>query len=296
MGLFTQFNVPPEMLEYNQWLCWKSAMRNGKQTKIPIDPNTGEFGRANDSRTWTNYQSAKDFSDQNNIGLGFVFTEDDPFVGVDLDDYRYPDADDGDVCDPVAENIIQTLASYSEVSPSGTGYHVIVKGELPDGRNRRGDIEMYDHGRFFTFTGERVPETNYNVEERQKELQQIHAQYLAEPEDVANTTDATPSEDLDIDDEQVVKKAKNAANGDTFEDLWNGRIGGYDSHSEADLALCSYLSFWTGGDKKQMDRLFRDSGLMRAKWDNVHSSNGDTYGDMTIDKAVRTCSDFYDGA
>jgi len=294
MGNFTQFNVPPEMLEHDQWLCWKTELRKGKKTKVPLDPNTGYFGKANDKKTWTNYNKAKRFSDQKNVGLGFVFTKSDPFVGVDLDDYRYPDSD-GDLCDSVARDIIDELQSYTEVSPSGTGYHIIVKGELPNGRNRRGDIEMYDHGRFFTFTGERVPQTNYNAVKRQMELNKVHAKYLGEPDKSGgvNTGGATPPEELDIDDEEVVEKAKDAANGDSFESLWNGMTAGYDSQSEADLALCAYLSFWTGGDEKQMDRLFRQSGLMRTKWDNVHSSDGSTYGEMTIETAIQNCTSFY---
>jgi len=293
MGLFTQFNLPPEMTKRDQWICWRTEMRDGKATKVPVDPNTGNFGRSNDPSTWSSYEKADEVSKGKDIGLGFVFSEDDPFVGVDLDDFRYPDAEEEEQMDKVAENIIVRLNSYTEVSPSGTGYHVILKGELPEGRNRRGGIEMYDHGRFFTVTGDRVDNTPYHARENQRQLEVVHAKYLADRD--KQTRDATPSQDLDIENEEVINKAKNAANGETFKDLWNGRTSGYDSHSEADLALCSYLAFWTGGDAKQMDELFRKSGLIRDKWDRVHSSNGDTYGDMTIQKAIETCTDFYDG-
>lgn len=293
MGIFTKFNLPPEMTKRDQWICWRNEMRDGKKTKVPVDPNTGEYGRSNDPSTWSDYETARDVSEDEDIGLGFVFHEDDPFVGIDLDDFRDPDAPEGEQMDKVAENIIVRMGSYTEISPSGTGYHIIVKGELPEGRNRRGGIEMYDHGRFFTVTGDRVDNTPYHVHENQRHLDIVHAKYLADRDE--QTRDATPTQDLDMDDEEVIKKAKNAANGDQFERLWNGGIGGYDSHSEADLALCSFLAFWTGGDANQMDRLFKESGLMREKWDQVHSSNGDTYGEMTISKAINTCTDFYDG-
>jgi len=293
MSLFTAFNLPPEMTKRDQWICWRTEERDGKNTKVPVDPNTGEFGRSNDSRTWSSYEKADNFSKENDIGLGFVFSENDPFVGIDLDDFRDPELPDGEMMDKVAENIIVRMNSYTEVSPSGTGYHIIVKGELPEGRNRRGGIEMYDHGRFFTVTGDRVENTPYHVHENQRHLEVVHSKYLADRDKQTRTK--TPDQDLDIENEEVIKKAKNAANGERFKDLWNGRTGGYDSHSEADLALCSYLAFWTGGDDKQMDELFRKSGLMRDKWDRIHSSNGDTYGEMTIRKAIETCTDFYDG-
>jgi len=295
MGLFTQLNLPPEMTGRDQWICWKTEERNGKDTKVPINPNTREYGRSNDPSTWSSYEVADKLSSTLNHGLGFVFSKDDPFVGIDLDDYRYPDNDNSEAMDPVAEEIIVKLNSYTEVSPSGTGYHVIVQGELPNGRNRRGGIEMYDHGRFFTVTGDRVENTPFHVNKQQRKLEVVHAKFVAEPDKAAAAAEATPDEQLDIDNEQIITKAKDSASGNTFKSLWNGRTGGYNSHSEADLALCSYLAFWTGGDENQMDSLFRKSGLYRDKWDKVHSSDGKTYGEMTIQKAIATSTDFYTG-
>lgn len=76
-----------------------------------------------------------------------MFTDDDPIVGVDLDDCREPDS--GNV-DDTALDIIERLDSYTEVSPPGTGFHVLINGDLPAGRNRRGSVELYDTARFFT--------------------------------------------------------------------------------------------------------------------------------------------------
>ena len=88
-----------------------------------------------------------------------------------------------------------------------------------------------------------------------------------------------------ISDKELIEKAARAANGERFRNLWSGNIAGYPSHSEADQALCNMLAFWTGNDTGRMDRLFRQSGLMRAKWDRKQS--GTTYGAITITKAVR---------
>ena len=73
-------------------------------------------------------------------------------------------------------------------------------------------------------------------------------------------------------------------NGAAFFRLWSGCTDGYSSHSEADLALCSHLAFWTGRDAALMDSMFRQSGLMRDKWDRQQS--GTTYGAITIQKAI----------
>jgi hypothetical protein len=59
------------------------------------------------------------------------------------------------------------------------------------------------------------------------------------------------------------------------------------------MGLCFYLGFWTGGDPERMDRLFRDSGLMRGKWDSVHFANGATYGDVCIARTLLEVDDFY---
>jgi len=107
-------------------------------------------------------------------------------------------------------------------------------------------------------------------------------------------TAETAAVDVDLDDDDLLEKARTASNGEKFEQLWNGNTVGYDSHSEADMALCCLLAFWTGGDPMQMDHLFRQSGLHREKWDEVHYADGSTYGKKTIERAIATTSEFYD--
>jgi hypothetical protein len=102
-----------------------------------------------------------------------------------------------------------------------------------------------------------------------------------------------PSTSLSLDDSDLIQKAKQAANGDKFSQLWTGDWSGYPSQSEADLALCSTLSFWTRRDPGQMDRLFRQSKLMRPKWDEKHFGDGRTYGQETISKAISGTTEAY---
>lgn len=294
--------IPAALLERDQWVCWQAEERDGKQTKVPVTPERGSFASATDPDTWTALEAARDDVTAGNAdGVGFVFTDEDSIVGVDLDGCRDPET--GDV-DDTARDIIERLDSYTEISPSGTGYHVLITGDLPDGRNRRGSVELYDTARFFTVTGDHVDVTPGRVARRQDALEAIHREYIQETE--PHTTSETDRHgpvaedasesivDVDLDDEELLRKARTASNGAKFDRLWNGSTSGYDSHSEADMALCCLLAFWTGGDRSRMDQLFQQSGLMREKWDEVHYADGSTYGEKTIERALQTTSEFYE--
>lgn len=289
-------DIPATLLEYDQWLCWREETRDGKSTKIPIDPTTGEFASTTDPETWAPFETAQEqvqFGDED--GMGFVFTDDDPIVGVDLDDCRVPET--GSVQE-WAEDVVETLESYTEVSPSGTGLHVLLEGELPEGRNRHGDIEIYETARFFTVTGAHLDGTPEEIRERSTALRAVYNEHLA-PEESESTETVSPSAstgvtETSLDDSALLEKARNAANGEKFQRLYRGDTSGYESHSEADMALCSLLAFWTGGDPRRVDRLFRDSGLMREKWDEQHYVDGSTYGEKTVERAIAGTSEFYD--
>jgi len=297
--------LPEELRKRDQWVCWKEEPRDGKPTKIPVTPGSDAFASSTDPETWASFETALEYADTGNAdGIGFVFTDDDPIVGVDLDDCRNPES--GDV-DDTALDIIERLDSYTEISPSGTGFHVLIKGELPDGRNRRGSIELYDTARFFTVTGDRLEDTLPRVARRQDALVAVHREYVQDtdpnPEHESenrrsrNETETTGSvayTDVDLEDEELLERAQNASNGEKFERLWRGSTAGYESQSEADMALCCLLAFWTGGDHQQIDQLFRQSGLLRDKWDEVHYADGSTYGEKTIERAVASTSEFYD--
>ncbi|MFP8890599.1 hypothetical protein ACLI4U_12590 [Natrialbaceae archaeon A-CW2] len=291
--------LPTEMCGREQWICWREENRNGDPTKIPVDPETGEFASSTDDRTWSDLKTALEYASTGRAdGIGFVFTRTDPLVGIDLDKCRDPERGRPD---PEAKEIIQRLESYTEVSPSGTGYHVLVHGGLPDGRNRRGGIEMYDQSRFFTVTADHVDGTPTSINERQDALEAVYEEFVAE--DDTNNIDATTSgrrddssqsQMLELEDEVLLEKARSAGNGEKFDRLWRGNTSGYDSQSEADMALCCLLAFWTGGNRMQIDRLFRQSGLIRGKWDDVHHADGSTYGEKTLERAIASTDDFYE--
>ena len=220
-------------------------------------------------------------------GVGFVFSESDSFVGIDIDNCI--SADNGDI-EQHAKEIIDQLDSYTEISPSGKGVHVIAKGKLPDGWRKNGNVEIYDTGRYFTITGNLLDGSSKTITDRSEEIKEFHKNNLAQPESTAEST----THQLGIDDDaDLIEKAKFVENGKKFSRLWEGDCWNYPSPSEADLALCKMLAFWTDCNSTGIDRLFRQSGLYRAKWDKTHSSEGSTYGQVTIQKAIEATTKTY---
>jgi len=315
--------VPETLRERDLWLVWRYEWQDDRDewAKVPKDGAGGNYridatdpdnGVAFDTAVET-YQTADD------DGLGIITDPDDMLVGLDWDDVRDPDRPHESVPDLIAE-MIETLDSYIEVSPSEGGYRGFAVGAKPDGPNRADlpcepvleetpHIEVYDGsgGRYLTVTGQHVPGTPETVETRPQEVTELYEEHIAGDEPpkptgdggiVADENDATPRVDTDIQDsgaggtdltdEELLQRAKTAENGDKFRRLWDGQISGYPSQSEADLALCGHLAFWTGGDRRQIDRLFRDSALYRDKWDR------DDYRQRTINKALTGMNEFYD--
>jgi putative DNA primase/helicase len=150
-------NIPEELTERPQWVVWRYEQRDGKQTKVPRTPSTGLRASSTDPMTWATFSEALgdyggDTPAPSYDGVGFVFSEDDPFCGIDLDKCRDPET--GDVERWAREILKRVCNGYVEISPSGTGIHIIVEGVVRGGGTRRGPVEMYSRGRFFTVTGE----------------------------------------------------------------------------------------------------------------------------------------------
>jgi len=261
-----------------QWVCWHAELREGKTTKIPYSPESGSRARSDDPATWGTLSEAKKAARDGDLdGIGFVFTESDPFCGVDLD--ACVDPETGEIASWAGE-IVGALDSYTEFSPSGTGLHVLLRAKLPPGGNRRARIEMYDRGRFFTVTGRRLRGTSHVLEERQEQLSALHDRLFSPRERDVPERQGKVAWDRGLDDDEVLRKAASAANGARFAALWAGDRSGYASDSEADLALCSMLAFWVGPDETRISSLFSRSGLMREKWDR------EDYRRRTISRAI----------
>ena len=282
-------SVPAELAALRQWVAWRWEERDGKPTKPPLNPHSGAYASSTDPLTWGTPQNAVRFCQDHQwaAGVGFVFTKNDPYAGIDLDKCRNPQT--GEIA-PWAQAIVDYLSSYTEVSPSGSGVKVFVRATLPSGVHK-GAVEAYDSGRYFTVTGLHVASTPRTIQDRDAELQVLYA-WLKVNEATGQPGPPAPVP-VDLDDAALIEKARMAANGAKFERLWNGDWSDYPSQSEADLALCSQFAFWTGGERDRIDRLFRQSGLYRQKWDQSHFADGRTYGAATVDKAVAQAQSFY---
>ncbi len=247
--------------ELRQWVCWEWEQRDGKATKVPFSPHEPRRAKSDDPTTWGTLTEARQSARERDYeGVGFVFTAEDPFCGVDLDAVLNPET--GEV-EEWAMEIVRELDSYTEISPSGNGLHIILRAELPAGGNRKGRIEIYDRGRFFTVTGHHLPGTPKLVKDRQPQLDALHRRLFP-----ARAVPSRNGYTGEVADEDLIEKATAAANGEKFRLLWSGdwEGAGYGSRSEADLALCSMIAFWTGPDEVRVADLFSRSGLAREKW------------------------------
>lgn len=279
-------DIPSELKALPQWILWKKEKRNGKDTKIPYQID-GNEARSNDRRTWSTFATAVKFYMQGGYdGIGFVFSRQDNYIGIDIDKCVV----DGKP-NAFATEIIDALDSYTEFSPSGSGLHIIIKGSLPlkvcnTGRkNAKYGLEIYQHGRYFTFSGNR--ENSNDIYERTEELAEIFEQYF-DDSDIQGRVNLAEFEkdEIHLSNEALWEKMFRSKNGDEIRALYNGNLIN-DDHSSSDLALCNHLAFWCGKSAPRMDAMFRETSLMRDKWDRIHfSDTGETYGERTIAKAI----------
>ena len=185
-------NIPPEMKAVNNWVCWKFQKRGGKNTKIPYNPKTGGMAKSNSPETWASFDTAVNaFSGGTYDGIGFELGSS-PFVGIDID-YCI----EGGVVNKEAQKIIDDFASYTELSPSGAGVHIIVKADIADGRGRRkGNIEIYPAGRFFTVSGNALA-GHGKISTGDDALKRLLARIGSREEKVLQVTQVAPPEMLD---------------------------------------------------------------------------------------------------
>jgi primase-polymerase (primpol)-like protein len=266
-------NIPEVLQAERRWVIWRYQWRTPKWTKKPYISTAPTIeAKSTDPATWSTFAAAlAAYKNGDADGIGFVLG--DGYVGFDQDGV-------------LDLTFLQLLDSYTEASPSSApGHaHAIARGLKPGDRCRVGSYELYSQGRYFTVTGHHIDGFPKTVEERPTEIRELYNRLFP--------TTATPPppcqgevESPQLSDEDVLVKAVDAANGEKFLQLWRGQWkGSYESHSEADFALCCLLAFWTGRRPQQMDRLFRQSGLMRTpKWDSRRGES--TYGGKLVDRA-----------
>lgn len=300
--------IPQDLRAIPRWICWCAERRGDKMTKIPKDPRTGGNAKSTDPSTWADFDTAVRAWNQGRgrfDGIGFIFGEDRAYTGLDLDHVLTPGSELMDEY----RWVVEEAGTYTEVSPSGDGLHLIFRGPKPEGATRcrrtqpggKQVVEMYDHDRFFTVTGNRYSGTDpvppVQVNSNPGALERAYRVWIDGGQQPSLPTAqqqarAYYDNGAQLDDEQVIEAMRRSRNGAQIMALMSGDTsaqGGDDS--AADLALCNHLAFWCGKDEGQMDRIFRSSGLMRDKWDTRRGST--TYGQQTIARAIEGCTDVY---
>lgn len=163
--------IPSQLTTYPQWVVWRwGAERSGRREKVPYYSRTGHRASVSNPDTWATFIEAV-HALWGYDGLGFVLTEADPFVGVDLDHCRDPRTG---TIKPWALKIIASLSSYTEITPSGAGIRIFLRGSLLPGGRKRGHVEIYDHSRFLTVTGWHLAGSPTTIEYRGEPLREVH--------------------------------------------------------------------------------------------------------------------------
>ena len=274
--------IPDELKNLPLWVCWRADRKdNGRTDKLPLDrydPRKKVNSLSNCEGWFSAFQKV---SNNRSLGLGFYpNSEKTGLVGIDLDHVF-----DGHSMRPEALEIVRILDSYTEFSPSNTGLHIWIRSEFSPENHNGKILEVKSRGNsYLTVTG-RCWGSPKPIEERTAQLREILAKYFPKEKPQKKAARFLPV----CDDADTLRKL--CSKPERLK-LWKGDLSDYisqdgdASHSSADLTLCNYIYLCSNRDVSAIDRLFRQSGLMREKWDEIHSRDGLTYGQMTIRKVL----------
>jgi hypothetical protein len=295
--------VPAIFKQAPNWVRWKLEKdADGKDTKKPYQIN-GYLASSTDPTTWTDYRTAvTGRTIDSTQGVGFALTKELGIVGFDLDGCRNSVTGEITVW---AKRIIDALASYTEITPSGTGVRVFVVGKKPDGKFKfqlalsagfgsKVQIEVYDTARYYTVTGDcigGVEVAERDVEDTYKLCYEIMHEHPTEKvqKDATSTLDDSPSVQIKSSGLVVTTKLALLMHGEIvnrspFTVSMQGNSIEYPSQSEADLALATMLAIKHNGDADLIDAEFRESALCRKKWERQDYRNG------TIKRAIASAA------
>lgn len=286
--------IPNELRNLRQWGLFRRVWQEdkGKYTKIPHSALDGQQTSSTDASQWVTFDEALAALPNFGLdGLGFFFAN--GYVGIDVD-HIATDLEQykvGDTSDNVAWEFMSAFKSYTEISMSGEGIHIITKGEIPGSRRRKANVEMYQSGRFFAMTGNQFGPFTEVTEAVPEAFKQIYQKYL-ETDKVVPIRSNVQLAPNNLSSDEIIYKMLSSNSGDRIRRLLEGGWEqDYVSQSEADLAFANDLAFWTGRDFNRMDEIFRISSLMRDKWDEKHGKT--SYGVATLNKAINDTNNVY---
>ena len=288
----------PAAMKELPFCCWRYETQNGRRTKVPYNAKTGAKAKTDAPTTFCSMEEALKAVGSYS-GIGFNIDKDSPIGCIDLDHCNT----DGVLSDS-AQSVLELLpGALAEVSPSETGLHLFFL--VPAGfsfdadayyiNNRKKGMEIYlprEKAHFMTLTGAVYRGGDMVVTVGQ--LMAFLDTYMKRR--IAMAPVALPAGGSILTDEQVIQKI--AAEPDPkFIEMYNGNWESYGegpnwSQSDADMTVLMKLAFYCRGDMEQMDRLFRQSGLMRDKWDRALGDS--TYGVFSMTNAINHCSAFYE--
>lgn len=259
--------------------------------KRPINPFTGGLASSTDCNSWGNFNEAKrvlhgDTSSRYKPQyLAVALSQALGLTAIDLDNVIDPITK---LVEPWAEEIVEEMNTYTEISQSGKGLHIYALGNKPTSSCRGEKVEIYDQNRFIMITNRPYGEVR-SLRHAATEIEKICSKYLKQKKPHHLPLDQISSPPP-MKDEEIIVKASKAKNGVKFTNLYfRGEIADYGSdESRADLALMGMLVFWTQ-DIDQLERIFSNSALgQRSKW-----GERSDYRKRTIEAALRSCSATY---
>lgn len=305
---FSLVSFPIQLQESLLFAAWRYEQdAQGRWTKVSHNPHTGGKAMPNKPETFAGLDAATTAYEHGNYdglvaGLfrGFGF-----YTCIDID--HCIDPKNGELSEMAAAILSMLPGAYWEFSPSGSGIHIWIGArELIEkyGYSAYRSKYYFNHGGLEVYV---AGMTNHVVTvtgagkgafiEHSVGLESVLDRFMLRPIRPEHVH-RTPSLPHSCDDQQLIARAMRARNGAKFCALWRGDTSNYctvstsgvvnDGHSEADLALCTILAFWTQRDRNRMDTLFRMSGLYRNKWER------DDYRNWTLDKAIDGCRDVYE--
>ena len=279
--------IPKVLKAQPNWLVWRLEERETKLTKRPYQAKyPTQLARVNWPSDWATFDEALDayHKDETFSGIGWVPTAALGIIGGDLDHC----IDDDGVFSDLAQEFMQALdGTFFELSPSGRGLRFFVAGSIPYPA-KRGPVELWSLKHFLTLTGRRIS-TSSKIARLDEPVMALWTKYLKhEPQEWVRPPSPPGSSGTGggLRDDDLIDKARRSSN--KFAQLFDGDASAYIGHSEADLALCSLLAWWSGHDPAQIDRIFRRSKLYREKWERP------SYRRLTIGRAIAGCRGRYE--
>lgn len=274
-------NLPEELRQRPQWLL--AGPDEKGELKVPTTVTESGYlapGSDTNTATWLDFDTAISFAEEHRLGLGYCLHPDDPFTCIDFDVKNHHNAPNNPEKWTTKERfdhmqaIVQDLDSYTELSQSGQGVHVWVLGKIGEGI-KRASVEVYSQWRFIACTGRAI--NTLPISPRQEDLTVLVSSMRAAQE--ASRSSGLLEGESELSDDELMRRAWNAENGEKFQRLWNGHWQdmGYPSQSEADLSLMSMLTFYSRNNE-QCRRLFRHSKLGERE----KALKNDRYLDFTL--------------